>query len=252
MQINQINKNNNFLDSFKNKYLNEKIIKTGTTIVGIVYETGVVLCADTRSTNGPIVANKNCKKIHYISDKIMCCGAGTAADTRRVTLMASKELRLFKYKHLKEPFITHGKQLIADYLLRYGGNIGAALILGGIDPVSGPTLISISPDGHSIQLDYTTMGSGSFAASSILESGFKKHMTVDEAINLGKNAIKAGILNDLYSGSNVDIFVIDKDYNKEYRNYEIVESNKDNSTIKYPLDSIKIVKEDIFNYITEI
>ena len=34
--------------------------------------------------------------------------------------------------------------------------------------------------------------------------------------------------------------------------FEIVESNKDNSTIKYPLDSIKIVKEDIFNYITEI
>ncbi len=70
-------------------------IKTGTTIVGVTYKSGVILCADTRSTNGPVVANKNCEKIHFISPKIMCCGAGTAADTRRVSRMAFKEMSLF-------------------------------------------------------------------------------------------------------------------------------------------------------------
>lgn len=60
-------------------------MKTGTTISGIVFRDGVVLGADTRSTNGETVADKNCEKIHYIAPNIYCCGAGTAADTEAVT-----------------------------------------------------------------------------------------------------------------------------------------------------------------------
>jgi hypothetical protein len=60
-------------------------MKTGTTISGVVFKGGVVLGADTRSTNGETVADKNCEKIHYIAPNIYCCGAGTAADTEAVT-----------------------------------------------------------------------------------------------------------------------------------------------------------------------
>lgn len=240
------------LNLMDEKYLKQNTTKTGTTIVGIKYSTGVVLCADTRSTNGPIVADKNCKKIHYIADKIRCCGAGTAADTRAVTAMCSKELMLFKYKYLKEPFITHGTRLVEDYLVKYGGHIGAALILGGVDSINGPSLVSISPDGNSAELDYTTMGSGSFAATSVLELEYKVGMNAEEAIELGKQAITAGIMNDLYSGSNVDIFVIDQKYNKELRNYAIVQKSLNNQQILYPKDSIKIKKEEIFKLIKEI
>lgn len=42
-------------------------IKTGTTIVGIVFKDGVILGADTRATEGPIVASKNCEKIHFLA-----------------------------------------------------------------------------------------------------------------------------------------------------------------------------------------
>ena len=70
-----------------------KAKKTGTTICGVVYEVrfssfcyrccfilivsyclvpqgGIVLGADTRATEGDIVADKNCQKIHFISDNI--------------------------------------------------------------------------------------------------------------------------------------------------------------------------------------
>lgn len=50
-----------------------------------VLQDGVVLGADTRSTSGTTVADKNCEKIHYIAPNIYCCGAGTAADTENVT-----------------------------------------------------------------------------------------------------------------------------------------------------------------------
>lgn len=47
-----------------------KVTKTGTTIAGIVFKDGVVLGADTRATEGSTVSDKNCEKIHYITNNI--------------------------------------------------------------------------------------------------------------------------------------------------------------------------------------
>lgn len=54
------------------------------TVISLIQD-GIILGADTRATEGPIVADKNCEKIHYIAPNIYCCGAGTAADTEAVT-----------------------------------------------------------------------------------------------------------------------------------------------------------------------
>ena len=53
-----------------------KAVKTGTTIAGLVFDGGVLLGADTRATEGEVVADKNCEKIHYLADNMYCCGAG--------------------------------------------------------------------------------------------------------------------------------------------------------------------------------
>jgi 20S proteasome alpha/beta subunit len=77
---------------FSNQNRNSKMIcpkdktnykKTGTTIVGVLCPTGVVLAADTRATAG-FIAEKNCSKIHYVAPNIRSCGAGTAADLQYV------------------------------------------------------------------------------------------------------------------------------------------------------------------------
>lgn len=51
----------------KNGFKCPTAVKTGTTIVGIVFKDGVILGADTRATSGPIVASKNCEKIHFLA-----------------------------------------------------------------------------------------------------------------------------------------------------------------------------------------
>ena len=50
----------------QNGYKPPKMTKTGTTICAVVWKDGVVLGADTRSTGGDIVANKNCEKLHFM------------------------------------------------------------------------------------------------------------------------------------------------------------------------------------------
>jgi 20S proteasome subunit beta 2 len=54
------------------------------------------------------------------------------------------------------------------------------------------------------------MGSGSLAAMAVFEAGYKDDLTQAEAIDIVEAAIQAGIDNDLGSGSNIDICVIDK------------------------------------------
>lgn len=60
-------------------------------------------------------------------------------------------------------------------------------------------------------MPFTSLGSGSMAAYSELEYNYRPDLTVEEAKPIAIKAIKAGILYDLGSGSNVDVVILSKD-----------------------------------------
>ena len=199
------------LSSNANKSVLPLATKTGTTIVGLVYKNGIVLGADTRSTNDTTVADKNCEKIHYIAPNIYCCGAGTAADTEKTTELISSQMELLRMNTGEsQSRIVTACTLLKRMLFRYQGYISAALVLGGCD-INGPHLYQIYPHGSTGKLPFTTMGSGSLAAMAVFESDYRDDLEEDEAIKLVQRAILAGIFNDLGSGSNVDTCVIRMD-----------------------------------------
>lgn len=181
--------------------------KTGTTIAGIKFKDGVVLGADTRATEGSIVADKNCEKIHYIAPNIYCCGAGTAADTENVTGMISSQLELHRLHTERKSRVVTACRLLKQMLFKYQGQVSAALVLGGVD-VDGAHLYSIHPHGSVDTLPYVTMGSGSLAAMAVFEAYYRPDMEVEDAKKLVHDAISAGVFNDLGSGSNVDLCII--------------------------------------------
>lgn len=210
----------------RNAYLGEKAgikpptaMKSGTTICGVVCKDCVVLAADTRATEGPIVADKNCEKLHYISKNIYCAGAGTAADLEHTTQLMESKMELLRMQMDREPRVCTVVRRLSTMLFKYQGYIGCALVLGGVD-VTGPHLYQIYPHGSTDCLPFTTMGSGSLCAMSILESEYKSGMTAQEGMALVQKAIRAGIFNDLGSGGNVDVCVITKDGGKIHRNIE--------------------------------
>ncbi len=137
----------NFENFERNKMLEKKGMqvktkKTGTTIVGVVYKDGVILGADTRATEGSIVADPDCLKIHYLAPNIYCCGAGTAADTEFVTQMVASELELHRLNTKRESRVSQVEARLTSHLFKYQGHIGAALIVGGVD-VNGPSLVKL-------------------------------------------------------------------------------------------------------------
>ena len=255
-----------------------KATSTGTTIVGCIFDGGVVvrlsppsasfppsplslslalflklpadssckqIAADTRATSGPIVADKNCEKLHYIAPQIWCAGAGTAADTEFTTAIISSQLELHSMSTGRKPRVVTCMTMLKQHLFQYQGYIGAYLVVAGVDP-TGTHLFTVHAHGSTDKLPYVTMGSGSLAAMSVFESKWKAQLTQDEAVKLASDAIQAGIWNDLGSGSNVDVAIITKDKTTLKRNY--ITPNEKSAKLqsyKYPRGTTAVLNEKI-------
>lgn len=221
--------------------------KTGTTIVGVLCKDGVVLGADTRATSGPIVEDKNCEKIDYLAPNMYCCGAGTAADTFYIKHLMSSNLELMRLQTGRESRLTTVVARLSTLLHKYQGHMGAALIIGGYD-FKGPQLVMISPAGNYSYLPFCTMGSGSLAAVAILETKYKDDLTIEEGKALVLEAVEAGILHDLGSGSNVDLCVLTKgktDYLRNFRTDNKKEFER-KFPYKFPLGNTPFLREMSF------
>lgn len=210
-------------------------MKTGTTICGAIFKDGVVLGADTRATSGSEVAEKKSLKIKKIADNIYACGAGTAADTEYCGQLCSSQLEILKMEtHAHSPLdlrVVAALTRLKRLLFRYQGYISAALVLGGVDNIMGPQLYSIHPHGSTGRFPFTAMGSGSLAAMAILENGWTTDMNEADCVKLVQRAIRAGIFNDLGSGSNVDICIMRTDgtvdYHRPYETPNLIQPYRD-------------------------
>ncbi|VDP27905.1 unnamed protein product [Soboliphyme baturini] len=123
-----------------------KALSTGTTIAGTLFKDGVVLGADSRATNGQVIADKHCIKLHYLSDSIFACGAGTAADLDQVTAMLRANLTLMELNTRRKPRVISALRIAKQHLFKYMGYVGAYLIIAGFD-CTGAHLYSVHAHG---------------------------------------------------------------------------------------------------------
>ena len=203
------------------------------------------MAADTRATEGTLVADKTCDKIHKLASNCRCCGAGTSADLDKTTrqVLYQIALRELQSKNIGNGGISNNEQveqtellypdhgddepllwmrpvsievlcgIFQDMLFRNGGNLGANLIVGGVWKKKA-YLRAIHPHGSTdVNLPFTALGSGGLAAMAVLEEGYKTSLTLEEGVDLVQRAILSGIRNDLGSGSQVDLCVIDPNGN---------------------------------------
>ncbi|ABW98239.1 prsB7 (nucleomorph) [Hemiselmis andersenii] len=206
--------------NLKNFWRNEKeflinpasffsIKKTGTTICGMVFKHGILLASDTRATNGEIICDTNCEKIHFIAPNICCCGAGTSADTENITKLLSNQLELQRISSGRETNIQTAISICQKILFQHKGFLSAALIFGGFD-FFGSNLFCIHPHGSSEKIPYISMGSGSLAAMAVLDNNYKNNLSLKEAVLIIQESIKAGIYNDTGSGGSLDLCILTK------------------------------------------
>lgn len=106
------------------------------------------------------------------TDLLTIFSTGTAADTEKTTDLISSKIRLHSLNTGRQPRVQTALRMLKQMLARYGGHIGAYLVLGGVD-LTGPHLYTVHAAGSTDKLPYVSMGSGSLAAMATFETGFK-------------------------------------------------------------------------------
>ena len=214
--------------------LKNSILKTGTTILGIVCKDGVVMASDRQSTAGDIVMNKNSGKTKQVNDYILISGTGMVSDIQRVAKLLPAELKLKELRSKTRPSIKQSASLLSN--ISYSGirqpsmiPQQAGFLLGGFNEDGTTELYSIEPAGSFVKVeDYdANFGSGMQYVLGLLERQYKKGLSVKEGVELAKEAIKSSTQRDTGSGYGIDVFTITKDGIKKAVEQEIVSEYKD-------------------------
>ncbi|MAG47365.1 proteasome subunit beta [archaeon] len=196
-----------------NEEMKNKILKTGTTTVGIVCKDGVILAADRRMSAGYMIAGKKTQKVIPISDEIAVTTAGMVSDAQLLTRIIKAQIRLESIKRGKKLTVKEITSFLGS--LVYGnvrkmsmvpGIVG--FLVGGVDR-KGHHLYALGIDGSIIEYDdYYADGSGIMFSMGVLESQYKKDLTVEEGIKLATKAVNTSIQRDMASGNGIDIIAI--------------------------------------------
>lgn len=194
----------------------ENIYKTGTTTLGIVCKEGIVLAADKRMTlGGQIVSSKDFPKVIIIDDDLALTVAGGVSDVQLLIKIIKAQLKLEQMRRGKKLPIHSAANLLANLVYQNIRKMSmipgiTGFLIGGKDS-NGFYLFSLGIDGSLVEhKDYTSDGSGFMFALGVLESSYKKDMTIEEGIKLAVKAINAAIQRDTASGSGIDVITITK------------------------------------------
>src|SRR3989338_1858823 len=196
--------------------MDNKEITTGTTTIGLVCKDGLVLAADRRATSGYLISYKKFEKIIAITENIAVTVAGTVSDVQLLTKYLKAELKLKDIRTGRETTVKEAANLLANFVYsnirKFSIIPGIShFIIGGKDS-SGFHLYDLSPDGSIVEVDdYISSGSGSLMVFGVLETLYKKGMSVDEGVKLAAKGINAAVQRDIASGNGIDIISITKD-----------------------------------------
>ena len=183
---------------------------TLTTIVGINCKDGVVLSSDKRASKGFFIGSKETQKILSIDDAIAVAIAGQVSDAEYLVNSVRAERKLVTLQRGFPLSVKETSKLIAN--IAYNGLKSyqpyyAEFIVAGVD-ATGPHVFISDMSGAISPEEYVSTGSGSPIAYGVLESSYRKDLTIEQAKSIASSAIKAAMERDPGSGNGIDVVSI--------------------------------------------
>eukprot|EP00005_Dracoamoeba_jomungandri_P000535 CAMPEP_0174253932 /NCGR_PEP_ID=MMETSP0439-20130205/3296_1 /TAXON_ID=0 /ORGANISM="Stereomyxa ramosa, Strain Chinc5" /LENGTH=224 /DNA_ID=CAMNT_0015335251 /DNA_START=20 /DNA_END=694 /DNA_ORIENTATION=- len=177
-----------------------KGVSMGTSIMAVAFDGGVIVAADSRTTSGAYVANRVSDKLTPIHDRIYCCRSGSAADTQAV----ADRVRYYCDMHAVEigelPEVKTAARLFHEICYWNKNYLSASIIIGGWDPVVGPSVYSVPLGGALVRQPFAIGGSGSTYIYGYCDSKYHEGMTKDECYEFVVNALSLAMARDGSSG----------------------------------------------------
>lgn len=214
--------------------IRDSMLKTGTTLIGIVCKEGTVMASDRQTTGGNIVLIKDSQKTRIINNYLAYSGAGLAAAIKRTAKVIAAELRLKELRSKIRPSVKQAANLLAEiqyHNIRQPSMVPDEMgaLIGGFNEDGTTELYSIDPAGNINKVnDFdASIGSGMPFVLGLLERQYKKNMSVEEGVKLATEAIKSSTQRDIGSGYGIDVFTITKDGIKRVVGQDIIPEYKD-------------------------
>jgi proteasome beta subunit len=188
----------------------------GTTTIGLVFSSGVILATEKRATMGYMIASKKAKKVYQVADRIGMTTAGGVGDAQQLARILTVECNLYQIRRSRPITVGATATLLSNYLNqnRYFPYY-VQLLVGGIDE-TGPSIYSVDAMGGATkEEEIVATGSGSPMAYGVLEDRFTPKMSEDQAIDLAIRGLKSAMKRDAGSGEGIHVVVITKDKYEE-------------------------------------
>jgi len=216
-----------------NEELKNSILKTGTSILGIVCKDGIVMAADRRVTAGNLIVSKTFKKVNQLNDYLVISWTGMVADAQLISRVISAELRLKELKSKTRPTIKEAAGLVSMLSYKNIRQFSAipsivGTLVAGFNEDGTFELYTIEPAGSTVKVeDYdANFSSGMPFILGLLERQYKKDLNVKQGVELALEALKSSTQRDTGSGNGFDVIAITKDGIKQVVDQSIEPSFK--------------------------
>ena len=194
----------------------------------MVYDGGVLLAADSRTSSGVYVANRVADKIWPIAKNIFALKAGTASDTQFLVTNTKNYLSDFAIEYGDKPPVKVAARILQQFQYNYKDYLSASVIVAGVDNLEGPVIYAVGLGGSTYKQKIAMSGSGSSYIYGYVDQNYKDNMTKQEAKELLKKAVSLAMYRDNSSGGVVRMLDITKDgTTREYFSF---------NDLKFPVD----------------
>jgi 20S proteasome subunit beta 1 len=191
--------------------LKEGELSSGTTIMGVCFDGGVILGADSRTSTGSYIANRVADKVVPLHDNIWTCRSGSAADTQAVADYVRHYLGSHATELGRAPKVKTAATLMAKITYNNKDRMQAGLICGGWDPYDGGQIFEIPLGGTLVPQKFAVGGSGSTYIFGLVDANYRDNMSKEECKEFVKTSISHAMARDGSSGGVIRLVCITKD-----------------------------------------
>lgn len=189
----------------------------GTTTLAFVFDLGVLVAVDSRASMGSYIGSGTVKKVIPISNFLLGTMAGGAADCSFWERNLAMQCRLHELREGKRISVAAASKILANIMYQYRGmGLSMGTMIAGWDEARGPELYYVDDEGTRLKGDRFSVGSGSTYAYGVLDHGYRRDLSLEEAVELGKRSIFHATHRDAMSGGTINVFCITKDGVKQY------------------------------------
>jgi len=185
--------------------------KKGTTTLGFVFDGGIIIAVDSRASMGSYISSQTVRKVIEINDRLLGTMAGGAADCSYWERHLTRLCRMHELREKEKISVAAASKLLANIFYSYRGRgLSCGTMVAGWDK-TGPHLYMVDDQGDRHKGHIFSVGSGSTYAYGVMDSGYRKDLTVKEAVELGRRSIYHATHRDGASGGVVRVYHVHKD-----------------------------------------